>query len=240
MKSSNAEPSNKLIFHVHGGAFVAQTSKSHEVYLREWAAKLDVPIVSIDYSLAPEAPFPRAFEEVFYAYCWALKNPEILGSTGENIVFVGDSAGGNINTACIIKCIEMGIKKPKGIFNIYTPYVISFTITPTRFLTLIDPVIPFGFVVRATKSYAEIRDVEKKDEFNKRKIIYQTLEDEFDIKVHNTPLVSPYLASDEVLKEFPPIKMLTTNMVTKLLKNNFDVKNANSFHSKLVGPMHGR
>lgn len=62
-------------------------------YLREWADKLDVPILSVDYRLAPKAAFPRALEEVFYAYCWALQNAELLGSTGENIVFVGDSAG---------------------------------------------------------------------------------------------------------------------------------------------------
>lgn len=78
-------PSKGLIIHCHGGGFVAQSSKSHEGYLRDWAKYLDVPILCIDYSLAPEAPYPRAFEEVFYAYCWARKNHSLLGSTGSNI-----------------------------------------------------------------------------------------------------------------------------------------------------------
>lgn len=43
-----------------------------------------------DYSLAPRAPFPRALEEVFYAYCWALKNCELLGSTAERVILVGE------------------------------------------------------------------------------------------------------------------------------------------------------
>ena len=114
---------------------------------------MDVPILSIDYSLAPEAPFPRALEEVFYAYCWILKNIELLGSTGENIVFAGDSAGGNLNTACIVKCIEMGIKKPKGLFNAYTPFLVNFASTPARFLSLVDPLLPYGFIMRVFKSY---------------------------------------------------------------------------------------
>jgi hormone-sensitive lipase len=38
-----------------------------------------VPILSVDYSLAPEAPFPRALEDCFYAYCWAIKNHQLLG-----------------------------------------------------------------------------------------------------------------------------------------------------------------
>ena len=49
-------------------------------YLKSWSQDLGVPILSVDYSLSPEAPFPRALEECFYAYCWALKNAHLLGS----------------------------------------------------------------------------------------------------------------------------------------------------------------
>lgn len=81
-KNNMKPPSRGLIIHCHGGGFVAQSSKSHEPYLRQWAKETGVPILSIDYSLAPEAPFPRALEEVTYAYAWALKNYNLLGSTG--------------------------------------------------------------------------------------------------------------------------------------------------------------
>jgi acetyl esterase/lipase len=64
-----------------------------EFYLREWAVKLDIPILSIDYALGPKAPFPRGFEDVFYTYCWVLNNYELLGTTAENVIFCGDSAG---------------------------------------------------------------------------------------------------------------------------------------------------
>lgn len=50
-----------------------------QIYLRHWAHDLNVPILSVDYSLAPAAPFPRALEEVFFAYAWALKNADKLG-----------------------------------------------------------------------------------------------------------------------------------------------------------------
>lgn len=74
-------PSPALLVHFHGGGFVAQTSRSHEPYLRGWARELGAPILSVDYALAPEAPFPRALEECFYAYCWALRNCRLLGQT---------------------------------------------------------------------------------------------------------------------------------------------------------------
>ena len=51
--------SNGIFFHMHGGGFIAQTSKSHQTYLRQWARHLKIPIFSIDYSLAPQAPYPR-------------------------------------------------------------------------------------------------------------------------------------------------------------------------------------
>lgn len=115
--------------------------------------KLDVPILSIDYALAPEAPFPRGFEEVFYTYCWVLNNHELLGSTAENIVFVGDSAGANLNTACLVKAIEMEIPLPKGIFNIYAPFLVNFASSPARFLMYVDPLLPYGFGMRIFKAY---------------------------------------------------------------------------------------
>ncbi|XP_021913537.1 hormone-sensitive lipase isoform X3 [Zootermopsis nevadensis] len=81
-------PSPGLIIHCHGGGFVAQSSRSHEIYLRDWACQLKVPMLSIDYSLAPQAPFPRALEEALYAYCWAINNAHIMGSTAEKVILV--------------------------------------------------------------------------------------------------------------------------------------------------------
>ena len=51
-----------------------------QFYLRQWSLQLDVPIVSIDYSLAPEAPFPRALEECVLAYAWILLNLQQIGN----------------------------------------------------------------------------------------------------------------------------------------------------------------
>lgn len=146
-------PSKSLIFHCHGGGFVAQSSKSHEVYLREWAARLHVPILSIDYSLAPQAPYPRALEEVFYSYCWAIKNCKLLGTTAEQIIVVGDSAGANLNMALTLKCIDQQIRKPDGVFLIYCPMRLGFDPSPARFLCLMDVLLPFGFLMGCLKAY---------------------------------------------------------------------------------------
>ncbi|XP_046663847.1 hormone-sensitive lipase-like [Homalodisca vitripennis] len=158
-KESLVPPSKGLIFHCHGGGFVAQSSRSHEAYLRQWAQGLPAPILSVDYSLAPEAPFPRALEEALYAYCWALNNTTLLGTTAERIVFAGDSAGANLVIGVAMKCIELGLRPPDGLFLAYVPVVVSFVPSPGRLLCLMDPLLPFGFLMGCLKAYACPPDV---------------------------------------------------------------------------------
>ncbi|XP_063230131.1 hormone-sensitive lipase isoform X2 [Bacillus rossius redtenbacheri] len=147
-------PSSALVIHCHGGGFVSQSSHSHEMYLREWACQLGVPVLSVDYSLAPRAPFPRALQEVLYAYCWALHNAHLLGSTAEKVVLVGDSAGANLNLGVAMKCVELGLRRPDGLFLAYVPVLVSFLPSPSRLLCIMDPLLPFGFMMRCLKAYA--------------------------------------------------------------------------------------
>lgn len=77
-----------------------------------------------------------------------------MGSTCEKIILVGDSAGANLNLGCAIKCIELGVRKPDGLFLAYCPTLISFEPSPARLLCLMDPLLPFGFMMRCLKAYA--------------------------------------------------------------------------------------
>ncbi|CAG5135195.1 unnamed protein product, partial [Candidula unifasciata] len=126
------------------------------VYLREWAVTIDVPILSVDYSLAPEAPFPRALEECFYAFAWAVQNCAQLGSTGEKIILVGDSAGGNLAISTAMRAVSFGIRPPDGILLVYPCTVARYTPSPARLLSLMDPILPVGLVTRCLAAYAGI------------------------------------------------------------------------------------
>ncbi|KAM9384022.1 lipase, hormone-sensitive a isoform 2-T2 [Pholidichthys leucotaenia] len=146
--------SSRLLIHFHGGGFVAQTSKSHENYLRTWSKELGVPILSVDYSLSPEAPFPRALEECFYAYCWALNNCHLLGSTAEKVCLAGDSAGGNLCITVSMKAMTTGIRVPDGIMGAYPATLLTTDASPSRLLTLIDPLLPLSVLVKCINAYA--------------------------------------------------------------------------------------
>ncbi|XP_060760864.1 lipase, hormone-sensitive a isoform X2 [Neoarius graeffei] len=151
--------SSCLLIHFHGGGFVAQTSKSHESYLKSWSKDLNVPILSVDYSLAPEAPFPRALEECFFAYCWALKNCHLLGSTAKRVCLAGDSAGGNLCITVSMKAISHGVRIPDGIMAAYPATLLTIDASPSRFLTLIDPVLPLNVLSKCIDAYTGVDSV---------------------------------------------------------------------------------
>lgn len=152
-----------LVVHFHGGGFVAQTSKSHEPYLKSWAQELGAPIISIDYSLAPEAPFPRALEECFFAYCWAVKHCALLGSTGERICLAGDSAGGNLCFTVALRAAAYGVRVPDGIMAAYPATMLQSAASPSRLLSLMDPLLPLSVLSKCVSAYAGAETEEPSD-----------------------------------------------------------------------------
>ncbi|XP_051575958.1 hormone-sensitive lipase isoform X2 [Myxocyprinus asiaticus] len=154
LKSKRSPRSPWLVLHFHGGGFVAQTSKSHEPYLRSWSQDLNAAVLSVDYSLAPEAPFPRALEECFYAYCWAIKNHNLLGWTGERVCLAGDSAGGNLCVTVSMQAASHGVRMPDGIVAAYPATLLTAYASPSRLLTLIDPLLPLSVLSRCLSAYA--------------------------------------------------------------------------------------
>ncbi|KAL7075621.1 hypothetical protein ACQ4LE_005412 [Meloidogyne hapla] len=155
ISTRNLTLSPYLVIHCHGGGYVATSSKSHETYLRSWAKSLDCPIISVDYSLAPENPFPRPTEEVLYAYAWILINHEKFGWTGDKVCFVGDSAGGNLIVSVALKLVELGVKRlPDGLVPIYTPFLFQYLPSPSRVLSFMDPLLHMGVVIRCAAAYS--------------------------------------------------------------------------------------
>ncbi|WP_435102047.1 alpha/beta hydrolase [Halarchaeum sp. P4] len=89
----------------HGGGFVFGSIETHDALCRALATESDSVVLSVDYRLAPEDPFPAAVEDAYAATAWAADNPEKLRSTGELSV-VGDSAGGTLAAVVALMAAE--------------------------------------------------------------------------------------------------------------------------------------
>lgn len=84
-----------MVFY-HGGGFVIGDLSTHEPYCAEVARMLDIPVIAIDYRLAPENPWPAAPDDCEAATRWIAGSPDVLGRTITGLVLSGDSAGGNL------------------------------------------------------------------------------------------------------------------------------------------------
>ncbi len=84
-----------LLLFFHGGGFVLGDLDTHEPICAELARRLDMPVVAVDYRLAPEHPWPAGAEDCIAAARWVAANPEALGREATGLVLAGDSAGGN-------------------------------------------------------------------------------------------------------------------------------------------------
>lgn len=85
-----------VIVFIHGGGFVIGDMDSHAPLCAEIARQMDLPVVSVDYRLAPEAPFPAAPDDSIAAARWVAANGQTLGREAQRLIVMGDSAGANL------------------------------------------------------------------------------------------------------------------------------------------------
>lgn len=83
----------------HGGGWVHGTLDTHDRLARGLARDADCAVLSVDYRLAPEHPFPAAIDDALAAVRWARANADALGVDATHYAVTGDSAGGNLAAA---------------------------------------------------------------------------------------------------------------------------------------------
>ena len=84
------------VLFIHGGGFVIGDLEVYHALCTEIVQALDLPVVSVDYRLAPEHPFPAAPDDCEAAARWIASSPSELGFDVTGLVITGDSAGGNL------------------------------------------------------------------------------------------------------------------------------------------------
>jgi acetyl esterase len=92
-----------LFINIHGGGFILGHPEMDDPYMPRVAREAGVKIISIDYSLAPEAPFPKALDECYAVVKYAQTHAGELGVDPGRVAIGGHSAGGNFSAAVCLK-----------------------------------------------------------------------------------------------------------------------------------------
>lgn len=104
-----AHEAGGALLYLHGGGFVIGSIASHDVLCRQLAQGSGCAVLSLDYRLAPEHPFPRAVEDSWDALTWLREHGAMLGLDPHRLAVGGDSAGGTLAAVTALQARDAGV-----------------------------------------------------------------------------------------------------------------------------------
>lgn len=113
---AGAPEGTPLLVFFHGGGWVIGSLDTHDNLCHYLAANSGVRVLSVDYRLAPESPFPAAADDALAAFRWAVKHATDLGADPDAVAVGGDSAGGNL--AAVVSYLSSRRRGAKPVFQL--------------------------------------------------------------------------------------------------------------------------
>lgn len=108
-----------VTLYMHGGGFVVGDLDTQDMIARALCAWGETLVVSVDYRLAPEHPFPAAPDDCWAALQWAAAHAAELGGDATRLSVAGDSAGGNLAASVALRARDAGGPALRALVNIY-------------------------------------------------------------------------------------------------------------------------
>lgn len=107
----NTAVTKAAILYLHGGAYVMGSCSTHRALAAQIARASGIPVLLLDYRLAPEHPYPAALDDALGAWQWLRNECELKSS---RLILMGDSAGGGLTLATSLRLRDGG-EKPAGL-----------------------------------------------------------------------------------------------------------------------------
>ncbi|MGH6608715.1 MAG: alpha/beta hydrolase [Burkholderiaceae bacterium] len=108
-----------VIVYFHGGGWVIADRVVYDGGARGLAKHADAVVVSADYRLAPENPFPAAWDDALAVYRWVATNAASIKGDPKRLALAGESAGGNLAVSTAVAARDAGLTAPLHIVSVY-------------------------------------------------------------------------------------------------------------------------
>jgi acetyl esterase/lipase len=102
------------IFYIHGGGMISGNRFTGLAPVIEWAERFDAVVMSVEYRLAPEHPYPVPFEDCYAGLGWAIENVRELGYDPDRLIIAGTSAGGGLAAGVALRMRDEGRRSLAG------------------------------------------------------------------------------------------------------------------------------
>ncbi len=166
---AGSEPGQPIVVYCHAGGWILGDLEHSDHLCRRLANQTGAVVVNVDYRLAPEAPFPAAFDDCIAAFRWARTNAEDIGGDPGRIAIAGESSGGGLAAAAALALSRSGDEAP-------------------RFLLLLEPALD---IAMSTPSWRTLGDLLPPVREQMAWMWHQYAPDE---ATHTDPLLTPSAA----------------------------------------------
>lgn len=144
-----------VILYCHGGGYTSGSFRYARSITNKLASSTSMDVLSFDYRLAPEAPFPAALEDAIKVWDYLMYQ----GYGAREVILAGDSAGGNLALSIVLKLKEQGRVLPRGLvlFSPWTDLTLSGKSHQEK--AEFDPILTAEYLQRCVDAYAPEKDL---------------------------------------------------------------------------------
>lgn len=152
IRPQHAEPDRAILF-LHGGGYVQGSAEAYRGFVSQIASRARIPVLVIDYPLAPEATLPAAPEAAMAAWHW-------LAARGcRRMAIVGDSAGGGLALATLAELTRTPDSQAPIAGVVFSPWAdLAFTGASMKDRIVVDPLIGYDYLRECARRYLGAAD----------------------------------------------------------------------------------
>lgn len=112
--TDGADPDRRILY-MHGGSWISGSPAGYRAFLSRVSQAAGAVVLVVDYRLAPEHKFPAGLEDCMQAYRWMRQNSPDGGGPAFSTYLMGDSAGGNLALATLLKISDAKLPLPAAV-----------------------------------------------------------------------------------------------------------------------------